>query len=145
MAIGQTIAIEEVPDEVFSTKMMGDGIAIIPEEGRIIAPCNGVVTLVMEPSHHAIGIENEDGLEILIHVGLDTVELLGEGFSPIVKVGDKVEVGDELLTFDINLLKTKNINLITMLVVVDAKGCIMSDKLLHTVVNEETDFIMQYK
>ena len=75
MANGQSIAIEDVPDEVFATKMMGDGIAIQPKEGKIYAPCNGKVTMVMDNTKHAVGIENEDGMEILIHVGLDTVNL----------------------------------------------------------------------
>lgn len=145
MAIGKTIAIEQVPDEVFSSKMMGDGIAIIPEIGKIYAPCNGKVTLVMEPSHHAIGIECVDGLEILIHVGLDTVELLGEGFHPIVKVGDEIETGEELLDFDIDLLKAKGINLITMLVVVDNKGKQLLNHVIDQTVKQSDGFIVEYK
>ncbi len=122
IATGKTVAIEKVPDEVFSSKMMGDGIAIIPEEGCIYAPAKGKVTMVMEPSHHAVGIELKNGMEILIHIGLDTVELMGEGFSPIVKVGDEVEVGDELIQFDIDFLNTKNINPITMMIITNDAG-----------------------
>ena len=66
MANGHSVAIEDVPDEVFATKMMGDGIAIQPKEGKIYAPCNGKVTMVMDNTKHAVGIENEDGMEILI-------------------------------------------------------------------------------
>ncbi len=119
-ANGITVAIENVPDEVFSTKMMGDGIAIIPETGCIYAPAAGKVAMVMEPSNHAVGIELDNGMEILIHIGLETVELQGEGFTPIVRVGDRVEMGDSLIQFDINFLKEKEINPITMLVITDS-------------------------
>ena len=73
MANGKSVAIEDVPDEVFSTKMMGDGIAVIPDDGKIYAPCNGKISMVMDNTKHALGIETEDGMELLIHVGLDTV------------------------------------------------------------------------
>lgn len=92
MANGKSVAIEDVPDEVFATKMMGDGIAIQPIEGKIYAPCNGKVTMVMDNTKHAVGIENEDGMEILIHVGLDTVNLGGVGFEVFVQVGDQVNL-----------------------------------------------------
>ena len=71
MANGKSVAIEDVPDEVFSTKMMGDGIAVIPDDGKIYAPCNGKISMVMDNTKHALGIETEDGMELLIHVGLD--------------------------------------------------------------------------
>ena len=93
MANGKSIAIEEVPDEVFSTKMMGDGIAVIPDEGKIYAPCDGKISMVIDNTKHAVGIETDDGVELLIHVGLDTVDLMGEGFQTHVVIGDNVKVG----------------------------------------------------
>lgn len=122
MANGKSVAIEDVPDEVFATKMMGDGIAIQPIEGKIYAPCNGKVTMVMDNTKHAVGIENEDGMEILIHVGLDTVNLGGVGFEVFVQVGDQVKSGDLLIQYDKEKFEADGINDMTMLVVVDAKG-----------------------
>ena len=76
MANCRSVAIEDVPDEVFATKMMGDGIAVIHDKKKIYAPCNGTISMVMDNTKHALGIKTEDGLEMLIHVGLDTVNLL---------------------------------------------------------------------
>lgn len=97
---GKIIALEEVPDPVFSQKMMGEGIAIEPVDGKVLSPVNGKIIQVPE-SKHAVGIEAEDGSEILIHVGLETVALKGEGFTAKVSQGDKVKVGDELIEFDL--------------------------------------------
>lgn len=121
MANGKSVAIEEVPDEVFSTKMMGEGIAVIPIEGKIYAPCKGKITMVMDNTKHAIGMESEDGVELLIHVGLDTVNLMGEGFVSHVAVGDSVELGEMLISYNKDSLIDKGINDITMLVIVDSK------------------------
>lgn len=122
MANGKSVAIEDVPDEVFSTKMMGDGIAVIPNDGKIYAPCNGKISMVMDNTKHALGIETEDGLEMLIHVGLDTVELMGQGFTTHVETGDSVETGQLLITYDKDDFNAKGINDITMLVVVEPGG-----------------------
>lgn len=122
MANGKSVAIEEVPDEVFSTKMMGEGIAVIPDEGKIYAPCNGKVSMVMDNTKHAVGIETEDGIEILIHVGLDTVNLMGEGFNTHVMVDNSVEVGELLISYDKKNLNNKGINDITMMVIVGANN-----------------------
>ena len=121
MANGKSVAIEEVPDEVFATKMMGDGIAVIPTEGKIYAPCDGVVSMVMDNTKHAVGIVSDTGLEMLIHVGLDTVELMGEGFTTHVSAKDKIEKGDLLISYDHNDFISKGINDITMLIIVDPK------------------------
>lgn len=120
-ANGKTVAIEDVPDEVFATKMMGDGIAIIPLCGKIYAPVSGTIKMVMETSKHAVGIVNEDGIELLIHVGLDTVNLEGQGFNTHVQVGDRVKPGDLLISYDKDYLNNKGINDITMLVLTDPK------------------------
>ena len=122
MANGKSVAIEDVPDEVFSTKMMGDGIAVIPDDGKIYAPCNGKISMVMDNTKHALGIETEDGMELLIHVGLDTVNLMGEGFDTHVSAGDSVETGELLISYDKTDFVTKGINDITMLVIVENGG-----------------------
>ena len=92
--------ITEVKDDVFSTKMLGDGLAVKADNGEIFAPVAGEITTVF-PTKHAIGITTEQGLEILIHLGLDTVELKGEPFETLIKVGDKVKAGDPIVKMDL--------------------------------------------
>lgn len=101
---GDIIEITQVEDEVFSEKMVGDGVAIEPREGIVVSPVQGRIVQIF-PTKHALGIETEDGLEILIHIGLDTVELKGEGFKDYVKVGDEVKVGDKLLEVDLDFIR----------------------------------------
>ncbi len=115
-ADGRLVAIEKVDDEVFSKKMMGDGIAVQPENGRVLAPCDGVITVIFEPTYHAIGITMENRMEILLHVGLDTVNIKEDIFHCKVKKGDRVACGDELLIYDAEKLKTMNYDNITMCV-----------------------------
>ena len=112
---GKLINISEVPDAVFSQKMLGDGFAIEPNDGMVYSPINGKV-IQKFPTNHAIGLETEDGLEILIHVGLDTVELKGEGFKNLVEVGDIVTEGQALLEVDLEFLKEKNKPIVTPVV-----------------------------
>lgn len=145
MANGKTVAIEEVPDEVFSTKMMGEGIAIIPNEGNIYAPCNGTVSMVMDNSKHAVGIENEDGVEVLIHVGLDTVNLLGEGFETHVQVGDVVDNGDLLISFDKETLNKQGLSDITMMVIVEPNGHSCTKFHCHQEVKIKNSPVIEYK
>lgn len=109
---GKAVPLSEVPDPVFSEKMMGDGLAIIPAEGKIYSPVNGEIIMV-SATKHAYGILADDGTELLIHFGLETVELNGEGFNVLVKSGDKVKVGDIISEVDYEKLKEKNINMIT--------------------------------
>jgi PTS system glucose-specific IIA component len=109
---GKVLPLEEVPDPVFSQKMMGDGIAIEPTEGIVVSPVNGEIVQFF-PTKHAIGIKSETGVEVLIHVGLETVGMKGEGFEGLVEVGDKVSVGTPLLNFDIELIKEKAKSIVT--------------------------------
>lgn len=109
------IPLEDVPDPVFSQKMMGDGFAFIPNNGKVLAPIDGTVTQVF-PTKHAIGMETKEGVEILLHLGLDTVELNGEGFEITVKAGDKIHTNDSLGTFDLAYLKEKGKETTTVLV-----------------------------
>lgn len=103
---GDLMPITEVKDDVFSTKMLGDGFAIKPSDTHIYAPLSGeIVTLF--PTKHAIGIKTSQGLEVLIHLGLDTVELKGTPFTVNVKKGDQVKAGQELATMDIKQITDK--------------------------------------
>ncbi len=113
---GRSLPLEEVPDEVFSQKFMGDGFAIDPSEGRVLAPVDCEVVQVFRTGH-AVGLLHSSGLEILIHVGIDTVKLQGEGFSPAVKVGQKLKAGDLILEFDLKGVGSKAKSLITPVVV----------------------------
>ncbi|WP_422392221.1 PTS sugar transporter subunit IIA [Niallia oryzisoli] len=101
---GKIIAITEVEDPVFSEKMMGDGFAIIPEAGLVVSPVDGEILNVF-PTKHAMGIRSKEGYEFLIHIGLETVNLKGEGFTALVNDGDPIEKGQELLKFDLEYIK----------------------------------------
>lgn len=105
---GRVIPIEEFPDEVIKTKMLGDGVGIEPTDGKVYAPADGVV-MAVTPTFHAYCIRTEDKADILIHIGVDTVELNGQGFHNKVKEGVKVKKGDLLCEVDLNLLKEKGL------------------------------------
>ena len=109
---GKAVPLDQVPDPVFSGKVLGDGVAIIPEDGKIVSPVDGEVESVAETGH-AYGFSTEDGLELLVHVGLETVSLKGECFKVHVKAGDKVKKGDLVAEVDLAYLAEKNINPIT--------------------------------
>lgn len=100
VADGEIMPITDVKDDVFSTKMLGDGYAIKPNDGKIFSPVAGTISTLF-PTKHAIGVKTEDGLEILIHLGLDTVELQGAPFEVMIKQGDDVEAGQQLATMDL--------------------------------------------
>ena len=116
---GKTIALENVPDKVFASKMMGDGMGFEYEGNTIYAPCDGKITLVAN-TLHAVGITSENGAEILIHIGLDTVSLNGKGFKKLINQGDKVKKGTPLIEIDRQFIKEQDINLITPMVVTNA-------------------------
>ena len=116
---GRAIPLEEVPDEVFSQHVMGDGLAIEPEDETVVAPANATVSAVMEDSRHACGLTLENGLEILIHVGIDTVSMNGDGFELFVKEGDKVRAGQPLIRFDKKKILAAGHPTVTVFVVTD--------------------------
>lgn len=109
---GTAVALEEVPDPVFSQKIIGDGVAIIPRDGKLVSPIDGEVVSVAE-TLHAYGLRSKDGIEVMVHFGLETVALKGEFFTCHVKQGDKVKAGDLLAEADIQMLEEKQVNLIT--------------------------------
>lgn len=113
---GDVKALASVNDQVFSSGMMGAGVAIEPSTGEICAPVSGTITSLL-PTKHAVGITSDAGIEILIHVGMDTVELRGQGFESFVAVNDHVKVGDLLLKVDLELLKAKGFETLTPIVI----------------------------
>lgn len=101
---GESAPITASPDEAFAEKMMGDGAAVVPCEGVVTAPCDATISFVFD-TNHAIGLELEDGVEMLIHVGINTVALKGQGFKALVQEGDQVKKGDKLLEFDLDYIR----------------------------------------
>ncbi|MDO4199645.1 MAG: PTS glucose transporter subunit IIA [Clostridia bacterium] len=101
---GRVTTVLEIPDEVFSEKILGDGVAIIPTSDEIVSPVDGEIIQIAETGH-AFCIRSDDGVEILIHVGVDTVSLKGRGFVSLVSVGQKVEAGEPIGTADIEMIK----------------------------------------
>ncbi|KKI88744.1 PTS glucose transporter subunit IIA [Bacillus sp. SA1-12] len=116
---GKLINIEEVPDPVFSQKLMGEGMAIEPTEGIVVAPIEGQVIQVFH-TKHAIGLRSQTGMELLIHIGLETVSMNGEGFEVHVKEGQKVKVGDPLITANLELIKEKAASTITPIIITNS-------------------------
>lgn len=103
---GEVISIRKVPDEVFSEKILGDGVAIIPSEDDVVSPVDGEIIQIAETGH-AFCIRSEDGVDILIHIGIDTVNLKGEGFESFVSVGQKVKAGEKIGKANIKLIEEK--------------------------------------
>ena len=116
---GKVIKIEDVPDKVFSEKVLGDGLAIEPTDNVLIAPADGEIINVMDGSFHACGMALKNGVEILFHIGLDTVSMNGDGFECFVKEGDTVKAGDRLIKFDPEKIKAAGHPTVTMMVITD--------------------------
>lgn len=117
---GKCIDIVDVNDIGFSSKAMGDGIAIIPNDNVLRSPCDGVIKMLFRTCH-AIGIEASNGAEILIHIGIDTVNLNGEGFKAMTKVNAKVRKGDPLIEIDLDKLKA-DYDMTTMVIITNGKS-----------------------
>lgn len=115
----ESVDLSEVPDETFAQEILGKGCAIIPSDNIITAPADAVVETIFD-AHHAVGLKLENGCEILIHVGINTVELKGQGFTAHVSEGDKVTVGQTLITFDREFIQKNGYNIITPILVTNA-------------------------
>ena len=113
---GEMLVLSEIEDPVFSSEALGKGCAIEPSKGEVVVPFDGTIEQVAETSH-AVGIMGDNGLEVLIHVGMDTVELKGKGYEPKVKVGDKVKKGQLLLKFDMAAISAAGYKLTTPVIV----------------------------
>lgn len=113
---GDIVPLESVPDEVFSAKLAGDGLAIIPRSHTFVAPVGGVISKIFS-TNHAFSIRTKNGLEVLVHIGLDTVALKGEGFKRLVEEGDTVSVGKPIIFADIEFIKSQGKEIVTPIVV----------------------------
>ena len=113
---GKVVPIEEVPDMVFAEKIVGDGVAIMPSGDMMVAPCDGTICQIFE-TNHAFSMESDDGLELVVHFGIDTVKLEGEGFTRIAKEGQRVKTGEAIIGFDLALLKEKAASVVTPIVI----------------------------
>ena len=116
--VGRCFDISEIPDEVFSSKMLGNGIGFESTEGVLYAPVDGEILQVF-PTKHALILKSKEGIEILLHVGIDTVEMKGEGFETFAEKGQQVKAGDKLLTFNNELIKAKAKTNLSVLVLTD--------------------------
>ena len=113
---GEIVNIEDVPDVVFSEKIVGDGIAIRPNGNKIVAPVDGVIGKIFE-TNHAFSMESKEGVELFVHFGIDTVELKGEGFTRVAAEGQSVKRGDTVIEFDLALLESKAKSVLTPVVI----------------------------
>ena len=113
---GEIVNIEDVPDVVFSEKIVGDGIAIRPTGNKIVAPVDGVIGKIFE-TNHAFSMESKEGVELFVHFGIDTVELKGEGFTRIAQEGQSVKCGDTVIEFDLATLESKAKSVLTPVVI----------------------------
>lgn len=138
---GEVYEITEVKDPTFGDKLLGDGVAIRPETGRVVAPVDGTVATIFE-TKHAFTIVSDQGAEILIHIGLDTVNLKGEFYNAYVKDGDKVKTGDLILEFDMAKIREAGYDLITPVVICNTANFSKIDTMIGKKV-EELDTIMR--
>ncbi len=113
---GTIVNLEDLPDPAFAEGMLGEGIAIEPTGGHFCSPCDGVVSGITETGH-AYSITSADGLELLLHIGIDTVELKGKGFCPKVKLGDRLRRGDLVAVVDLDLVREGGYSTLTPLVI----------------------------
>jgi sugar PTS system EIIA component len=140
---GKAVPITEVPDPVFSEKILGDGVGIIPSNGEVFAPVSGKIAQVAN-TRHAIGIESDDGLEVLIHLGIDTVKLEGQGFTCYVEVGQHVSAGDKLMDMDLDFIKSKGLNTISPCIITNMDAVKNLEMLIGEVTAGEST-VMTYK
>lgn len=119
-ATGKVIALKDVKDEMFSAGLMGPGIAIESNDGKYYSPVNGTITMLF-PTKHALGLKSDDGQELLLHIGIDTVALKGEGFTAFVQDGQKVSAGDPLLSADLDFLRSKGLETAAILCITEPK------------------------
>ncbi|VYU57351.1 PTS beta-glucoside transporter subunit EIIBCA [Clostridium tertium] len=130
---GKVVSLSEVPDSTFADGLVGKGLAIIPSSGIVKSPFKGRVTTII-PTKHAIGLTSNEGIELLIHIGIDTVKLKGDGFTLKVDKGQEVNIGDELIEFDIDLIKEQGLDLISPIVVTNI------DKFPNVIINSSKTF-----
>ncbi|MBQ5502235.1 MAG: PTS glucose transporter subunit IIA [Selenomonas sp.] len=141
---GKTLKLDSVPDPVFAEKLTGDGLAIKMESDTVLAPCDGVISLFFE-TKHAFAITTDEGIQILVHVGLDSIILNGEGLTALKQAGDRVAAGTPVIKADMDVLKKHSINMISPVLVVNfdqvSELCPCN---AGTAVTAGTDEVLQY-
>lgn len=129
---GEIVKIEDVPDVVFAEKIVGDGVAIKPSGNKIVAPLNGKIGKIFE-TNHAFAIESDEGIELFVHFGIDTVELKGEGFTRVAEEGQQVKIGDTIIEIDLPLLESKAKSVLTPVVISNMETVVELTKLTGSV------------
>ncbi|MGX7351629.1 PTS system, beta-glucoside-specific, IIABC component [Enterococcus canis] len=132
---GRLVPIETISDSIFAEQVMGHTVAVEPKTNKIVSPLNGEVVMIAD-TLHAIGLKGDDGVEVLVHLGIDTVELKGEGFTPKVKVGDKVKIGDALVDMDIKAIRKAGYETVVLMIVTNTQDYL---KVLPINEKEEVD------
>ena len=142
---GQLVSLDQINDEVFASQQMGKTLAIYPTEEQIVSPGNGQVT-ALYPTHHAIGLELDNGAEILLHIGINTVELKGRGFETFVKVGERVRLGQKLLSFDKQIIQAAGYDPTVLVIVTNTAEMAVIETTKQTEITPQTNlFFMQVK
>lgn len=122
MVSGEVIPVTKVKDDVFSSCMLGNGIAIHPTDKQkvtVVAPADGKITITMEGTNHAVGLRITEGFDVLIHIGIDTISLNGKGFTSYIKTGQKVKAGEKLIEFDKSLIESRELCSDVILIALD--------------------------
>ena len=137
---GQVVSLESVDDEVFSQKMAGDGVAVIPMSNVFTAPIDGTITKIFA-TNHAYSIKSPKDLEVMVHIGLDTVALEGKGFERLAREGDEVKAGDEIIRVDLEYIKEHAKDIVTPIIISDESDVKEIDKRLNIV--KRQDIVME--
>ncbi|QIE01823.1 PTS glucose transporter subunit IIA [Buchnera aphidicola] len=140
---GEIIKIEDIPDPVFSKKIVGDGIAIKPSGNQILAPVNGTIGKIFD-SKHAFSIISEDNVELFVHFGIDTVQLKGEGFQKKAEDNQTVKIGDEIIVFDLDFLKNHAKSILTPVIISNIENFKKIEKSSGTIIAGQTVIISLY-
>ncbi|MGO3600211.1 MAG: beta-glucoside-specific PTS transporter subunit IIABC [Enterococcus faecalis] len=142
---GQLVSLDQINDEVFASQQMGKTLAIYPTEEQIVSPGNGQVT-ALYPTHHAIGLKLDNGAEILLHIGINTVELKGRGFETFVKVGERVRLGQKLLSFDKQIIQAAGYDPTVLVIITNTAEMAIIETTKQTEITPQTNlFFMQVK
>lgn len=141
---GNTIALSNVPDPVFSQKMAGDGTAIDSTGDIVVAPCDGELTLIFK-TNHAFAMSLDNGIELLVHIGIDTVSLNGEGFERLIEPGQTVKAGTPIIKINRQIIKKKNLSLITPVLITNPDSVKSIKPIINERVTAGNDIIIIYK
>lgn len=141
---GPVIPLSEVPDEVFAQKLAGDGVAIDASSDIIVAPCDATLSLIFK-TNHAFALTTDNGLELLVHIGIDTVGLNGEGFERLAEEGTKVTAGTPIIKIDREFIKSKGLSLVTPVLITNPDSCKEITGLTGKTVVAGQDTVVKYK